>query len=89
MYFKIIFLEYDIQTNTFLGVVITVIKNFVIKVLELFAKTKLIFYNLLVKQFFQSECYAYLLPYCINYKQNFFAVKAPRLDIKAKLIFWI
>ena len=88
MYIKIIFLESDIQTNTFLGVVITVIKSFVIKVLELIPKTKLIFSNLLVKQFFQSECYAYLLPYCINYKQKFFVVKTPGLDIKAKLSFW-
>ncbi len=84
MYIEIIFLESDILTNTFLGVVITVIKSFV---LELIAKTKLIFYNLLVKQFFQSECYAYLLLYCINYKQKFFVVKAPGLDMKAKLIF--
>jgi hypothetical protein len=81
-------LESIFRLTYFPGVVITVIKSFVIKVPRLIAKTKLIFYNLLVKQFFQSECYAYLLPYCINYKQKGFVAEAHRLGVKAKLNFW-
>ncbi len=35
--------------------------------------------------YFQSEKYTNLLPYCINYKQKGFVVKAPGFDMKAKL----